>query len=376
MSSFSFDAALGESLYSIAPTKGVEVGTVVEFTPAKKTKPPEKPVLASIVFRSKDFSKIPVQPYQIFLVVNPAMTEVLAEVVVTVVDPKTKKVRARIVRAVKDKIKFLKKKIIRLGDLQKSVDSGLIYRQNPIFKVHYQRKTLLLPSLNVMTGLALDQEAKAAGVVVEVFAPTSSLLTWMNAFGFRLGLTQVEDFTLNIARTGSKDVREADVSGDRTSVELLIRPWFKTSFIAEVGLSVGVVNQVNDKIVLQKSDKSGEEELSMTSSYLSVGAELGFNPVTNVYYGIDFKMEMDHEFRVKDPAVTEEIKGNWQTTETSLWCSMLIPIGRGFGMSLKFASTLFQHDLTKTPVSATEVEEAYTMQGFGTQVELGLNYSL
>ncbi|NRA44170.1 MAG: hypothetical protein HRU09_04335 [Oligoflexales bacterium] len=294
-----------------------------------------------IKFKTKDFSS-KVSKYDVFLVLNDELNAILAEVVVVKLSKRKTTAYAKKSRIAGDlKLRELVgKKIIRVADLKQVLGSLLMFRSNPVAQLGLFGHSFISSAANVATGNNLNPQVLAFGASIEAFIPKSDEISWLNWFGLRYSLSQQNEAKINIKTSKSEMEQSAVFTGDSSSTELIVQPWFEYSWIYHVSLVYGISTQTEDKITFEGGELNDEIALVLARDHTHYTLELAFNPIHNIYAGFSAKSVGSQKFTVTDSLSGQKEDGLWSATYFAFWASTTVAIGFDTKLS-------FRYDLTR-----------------------------
>lgn len=326
-------------------------------------------------FSTKSFSK-KVKKYDVFLVLNDELKGVLAEIVVGKISSKKKLAYAKVVRSASVPINSLvKKTIIRLEDLRTVIGNAQIFRSNPIVHLGVGRSSSVMSAANVLTGAKINPIVLSTNYYLEIFAPKSSGIEWLNWLGFRVISSSYTSTTLDLRQARSNTTQNATITGSNMSAELVFQPWFEAFFIHRTAIVIGFMNNVKENVHFSENQlEDSQTDLSLSRKFSSYGFDLGLNPIPNIYTGVLFRNASSHEFTVTDSSLPEqELTGKWQSTTISFYGQLTQGISESFKINVRVVVANRTDRITDAPEIGSGTE--HKISDWGSAIEFGLVYA-
>lgn len=331
---------------------------------------------SDVIFKT-DVFKIPIKQLDVCYILAPGDKAVVAELVVTKIEPTRELAIAKIAR-IPPKLNLrtlLNNKVIRSSELERGMMESLYIRENPLLHLGASYSSFLVTSANLVTGASIDAIVNASGIYLETFAPQDKLIRWTNWFGARLSYSRYSGFIKTLRRVQSNSTQEASLSGSRLRTELLVQPWFHHWFY-RFHILVGVFNRDVDSIELGESvTKQPATDFFVSSSYVDFGTEIAFQPVPRFYAGIIARFAPAHNFIVNDSSQEGEQGGTLTQTTLGVWAGTLLPLFTGLRLSLRAFSEIRYDVYDETSKLGIGEDAGYVDRG-ASRFDLGLSYAL
>ena len=351
---------IDEILYEVSLDSSIENSTIY-----KKYK-------RKMIFKTDNFTE-KVKKYSIFLVLNEDKTGVIAELVVTKVRKKKKKVYARVTRIVKGlkKKDLVNKIVIRFYDLKKVLGNTRIFHENGVASLALQRDSYVMPSINAITQSQLNPIAYSTGASLKAFLPIFAGLNWTNWIGIRGRFHQNTAERINFRLPAETVTRNGSLGGTWSSFELLVQPWFRVEWIHHLTFGLGITNYQEQLNV----DPEGDQKLAYQTIFSPPSIRLGFtfNPVFNFFLGAQYTHVPASPFETKlnsEPS----FKGNWAVSMLETFGQILQPVSEILKINGKVSFTK-RDDLIAIEGLNEEDKLEQKVSDWGYSLSLGIVYS-
>ncbi len=356
-------------LYHVVASEDMEHGTIISSIDTPKK-------ISLITFTTDNFLK-PVETLDVFIIIDPAYSAAIAEVVIIKVDKHiaTGKIERR-APGLKPR-DFMRKWILRNDHLNQLIWQGFYHRANPLIEIGYVRSSFLTSSPNIISGSSLNAMVASNGVFANLFAPRGALSNWTNWFGFSSMYSTFPKQSILLRRVKSNSTQNTAISGTRLHNAVVIRPWLD-NFFNFVSLKVGVLNKDTDIVTIDALETPPflpGAEMSFTSQYNDYELGFGLNPFPSIYLGADYRITPSHSLSLVDSTQTELPTGNMSSTKFGFWGKISFPPFWRLQTSLKAEINFSVDKYSDITGYGFDTPTSQTFKDNGsTHIELGLSF--